>query len=124
MMAGVGGSVKTVVELEQRVTAISAELPHWDSHLSAPPRGREHEAFCFEIVIVIGISVMIAPIDHQKVFLILNESAVPHDRERDPAYLLPYCWRLQDCYSCLHSQYHCSWCAIVRALDAQYHDYR
>ncbi|KAM0799800.1 hypothetical protein BDR22DRAFT_281069 [Usnea florida] len=55
---------------------------------------------------------MIAPVNDQEVFLILNESAVPHDRERDPAYLLPYCWRLQDCYSCLHSQYHCSWCAI------------
>lgn len=68
-------------------------------------------------LIIIDLCVMIAPIDDQKVFRVLNESAVPHDRERDPTYLLPYCWRLQDCYSCLHAQYHCSWCAIVRGLN-------
>lgn len=56
--------------------------------------------------------VMITPVDDQKILLISNATAIPHDRERDPKYLLPHCWRLQDCYSCLHSQYHCSWCAI------------
>lgn len=61
--------------------------------------------------------VMITPVDDQKILLISNATAIPHDRERDPKYLLPHCWRLQDCYSCLHSQYHCSWCAIVRALS-------
>ncbi len=29
----------------------------------------------------------------------------------DPDLLLPHCWRLQDCSSCLETKYHCSWCA-------------
>ena len=68
--------------------------------------------------VIIVHHVMVPLFDDQKTLLILNETAIPHDRERDPAHLLPHCWRLQDCYSCLHSQYHCSWCAIVRTLNA------
>ena len=64
---------------------------------------------------------MITPVHNQKTLAILNDTAIPHDRQRDPAYLVPHCWRLQDCYSCLHSQYHCSWCAIVRALNTPPH---
>ena len=43
----------------------------------------------------------------------LNASLIPIDPSRDSDQLLPHCWRLQDCYSCLHAQYHCSWCPIV-----------
>ncbi len=93
----------------------SADLLHFKPSIEQGTVGT-----CFSILkesIVRGV--MITPVDDQKILLVLNETAIPHDRERDPAYLLPHCWRLQDCYSCLHSQYHCSWCAIVR-LPTQY----
>lgn len=55
---------------------------------------------------------MITSVINQQVPLISNVTTIPQDHERDPVYLLPHCWGLQDCYSCLHSNYHCSWCAI------------
>ena len=32
------------------------------------------------------------------------------DPALDPDLLLPHCWRIQDCSSCLNTNYHCSWC--------------
>ena len=40
-------------------------------------------------------------------------SAPPQDPSLDPDLLLAHCWRHQDCSSCLHSKYRCSWCPIV-----------
>ena len=33
------------------------------------------------------------------------------DPALDPDLLLPHCWRLQDCTSCITTKYHCGWCA-------------
>ena len=33
-------------------------------------------------------------------------------------YLLRRCWRIQDCYSCLHTSDPCSWCAVSSACVA------
>ena len=106
---------------EKRVRTAPVDLLRWNTlawHRSADllhfKRSIE-QGTCLSILkesIVRGV--MITPVDDQKILIVLNETAIPHDRERDPAYLLPHCWRLQDCYSCLHSQFHCSWCAIVR----------
>lgn len=42
-------------------------------------------------------------INNNSYFEILSQ---PHD-------LFYQCWRLQDCFTCLHSSFACSWCAIV-----------
>ena len=108
----------TTLEDEQcGVVEYSADLPFLAiSRLSRLDRGSFSH---WEVV----CHAMITPVNDQKPLLIPNETTTPHDRERDPSYLLPHCWRLQDCYSCLHSQYHCSWCAIVRTLNTPPHEY-
>ena len=57
---------------------------------------------------------MIARSNEQQDILELSVVAIPPNPDRDPDLLLPLCWRLQDCTSCLESRYYCSWCPIVR----------
>ena len=39
-------------------------------------------------------------------------ASFPITSSNNADYLLARCWRIQDCYSCLHTSDPCSWCAV------------